>query len=112
MIAVSNLAIRSGAFALRGLSFIVPSGKYAVLMGKTGAGKTTLLEALCGFKRVESGNIRLVDRDVTGLSPADRGIGYVPQDLALFQTMTVRATPGFRPGRSVTGPGRHRPAST
>ena len=59
-------------------------------MGKTGSGKTTLLEALCGFKRIVSGSIQLDGRDVTALSPADRGIGYVPQDLALFQTMTVR----------------------
>src|SRR5580658_4327751 len=90
MIAVANLTVRSGSFALTGLSFTVPTGKYAVLMGKTGSGKTTLLEALCGFKRVQAGSVRLVDRDVTALSPADRGIGYVPQDLALFQTMTVR----------------------
>jgi molybdate/tungstate transport system ATP-binding protein len=90
MITVSNLSIRSGTFALRSLSFTVAQGKYAVLMGKTGAGKTTLLEALCGFRRIDSGTIALVDRDVTRLAPADRGIGYVPQDLALFQTMTVR----------------------
>jgi ABC-type sugar transport system ATPase subunit len=90
MIDVANLSIRAGTFLLNGLSFSVPAGKYAVLMGKTGSGKTTLLEALCGFRRVEAGTVRLVDRDVTALSPADRGIGYVPQDLALFQTMTVR----------------------
>jgi ABC-type sugar transport system ATPase subunit len=90
MIAVTNLSIRSGTFALTGLSFTVPAGKYAVLMGKTGSGKTTILEALCGFKHIESGSIHLEERDATALSPADRGIGYVPQDLALFQTMTVR----------------------
>jgi molybdate/tungstate transport system ATP-binding protein len=90
MIAVTNLSIRSGTFALTGLNFTVPGGKYAVLMGKTGAGKTTILEALCGFKHIESGSIRMGERDVTALSPADRGIGYVPQDLALFQSMTVR----------------------
>jgi molybdate/tungstate transport system ATP-binding protein len=90
MIAVTNLSIRSGTFALTGLTFTVAAGTYAVLMGKTGAGKTTLLEALCGFRRVQAGTVYLVDRDVTALSPADRGIGYVPQDLALFQTMTVR----------------------
>jgi ABC-type sugar transport system ATPase subunit len=90
MIAVEHLAVRVGAFALEDISFEVPTGDYAVLMGRTGAGKTTLLEALCGLKPVAGGSIRLNERDVTRLKPAARGIGYVPQDRALFQTMTVR----------------------
>ena len=89
-IAVENLTVRAGAFALRGVSFAVGQGEYAVLMGKTGTGKTTLLEAVCGLKPVEAGSVRLGDRDVTRLKIADRGIGYVPQDRALFATMTVR----------------------
>jgi ABC-type sugar transport system ATPase subunit len=90
MIAVTNLAVRAGAFALEGISFTAAAGEYVVLMGKTGAGKTTLLEAICGLKPVQAGSIRLHDRDVTHLKPAERGIGYVPQDLALFPTLTVR----------------------
>jgi ABC-type sugar transport system ATPase subunit len=90
MIAVEHLTVRVGAFALKDVGFEVPTGQYAVLMGRTGAGKTTLLEALCGLKPVTGGTIRLNERDVTGLKPAERGIGYVPQDRALFQTMTVR----------------------
>jgi molybdate/tungstate transport system ATP-binding protein len=90
MIAVNHLAVRAGSFALEDVSFEVPTGRYAVLMGRTGAGKTTLLEALCGLKAAASGTIQLNGRDVTRLKPAERGIGYVPQDRALFQTMTVR----------------------
>src|SRR5579884_1235493 len=90
MIAVDNLSLRSGAFAVDGVSFAVPTGAYAVLMGRTGCGKTTLLEAVCGLKPVRSGRIVLLGRDVTGLKPADRGVGYVPQDLALFPGLTVR----------------------
>jgi ABC-type sugar transport system ATPase subunit len=89
MIAVENLTIRSGGFLLRGLSFEVSSGKYAVLMGKTGSGKTTILEAICGLRTILGGAIRLDGVEVTHLPPADRGIGYVPQDLALFHTMSV-----------------------
>ena len=59
-------------------------------MGRTGRGKTTLLEAICGLRKVESGRIVLHGDDVTEWSPADRQIGYVPQDLALFPTLTVR----------------------
>jgi ABC-type sugar transport system ATPase subunit len=90
MIAVENLCVRAGSFSLDGVSFTVPTGQYAALMGKTGSGKTTLLEAICGLKPVQSGAVRLLDQDVTHLPPGARGIGYVPQDLALFPTMTVR----------------------
>jgi ABC-type sugar transport system ATPase subunit len=96
MIAVENLCVRAGSFALEGISFVVPTGRYCVLMGRTGCGKTTLLEAICGLKPVAAGHILLGSRgsrdsrDVVGLRPADRGIGFVPQDAALFSTKTVR----------------------
>ncbi len=91
MIAVDNLALRIGAFALDGVSFRVETGQYAVLMGKTGSGKTTLLEAVAGLKPVRGGRVFLMGHEVTALKPAERGVGYLPQDLALFSTMTVRA---------------------
>src|SRR3990172_1817105 len=90
MISINNLVVRAGSFLLDQISFEVPAGQYAVLMGKTGSGKTTLLEAICGLKRVLHGSIRLGGREVSRLRPAERGIGYVPQDKALFTTMTVR----------------------
>ena len=90
MIAVRNLSVRAGTFALKGISFDLPAGAYGVLMGKTGSGKTTLLEALCGLRPVVGGALEIMGRDVTRLKPAERGIGYVPQDSALFTTMTVR----------------------
>ena len=95
MIRVQNLHIRAGAFELRDLDFEVPAGKYAVLMGKTGAGKTTVLEALAGLKPVLAGRIELDQLDVTHLKPAERNVGLVPQDGALFTTMTVRDHLGF-----------------
>jgi ABC-type sugar transport system ATPase subunit len=58
-------------------------------MGQTGCGKTSLLEAVAGLRPVAGGRIVLGDRDVTRLPPGERGIGYVPQDAALFRTMTV-----------------------
>ncbi len=90
MIEVSGLSISAGAFSLTHVSFIVPPGQYTVLMGRTGCGKTTLLEAICGLRAVKAGRIKLGGREVTHLSPGQRGIGYVPQDKALFSTMTVR----------------------
>jgi ABC-type sugar transport system ATPase subunit len=95
MIHVEQLIVRAGTFVLEGISFNVPQGKYGVLMGRTGVGKTTLLEAICGLKPADAGAIRLNGTDVTRLPPAQRGIGYVPQDRALFSTQTVREQLGF-----------------
>ena len=89
MIAIENLTIRVGSFSLERVSLALDSGQYGVLMGRTGSGKTTLLEAICGLKAVHCGTIALMGRDVTRLRPAERGVGYVPQDRALFPTMTV-----------------------
>ena len=89
MILIQDLSHRIGGFHLDGISLEIPTGQYAVLMGKTGSGKTTLLEILCGLKPVQSGRIFLMAQDVTFLKPARRGIGYVPQDGALFPSMTV-----------------------
>ena len=89
MIAVRNLTVHAGSFSLSGISFNIPARAYGVLMGKTGSGKTTLLEAVCGLRPAASGSIELCGRDVTRLKAADRGIGYVPQDRALFPSMTV-----------------------
>lgn len=95
MIKVENLSVRAGAFSLDGISFQISTGDYAVLIGKTGCGKTTLWEAICGLRPIVSGSISLMERDVTHLKPAERGIGYVPQDGALFTNMTVWENLGF-----------------
>lgn len=95
MIVVDNLSVRAGQFSLTGVSFALPVGRHGILMGRTGSGKTTLLEALCGLKRLSGGSIRLGGEDVTDRKPADRGIGYVPQDGALFPSMTVEEHLGF-----------------
>src|SRR5262245_54012038 len=90
MIELLNLSIRSGAFALNNIPFSVPAGPCCALMGRAGEGKTTILEAVCGLRPVTSGRVVLGGVDVTRHKPADRGVGYVPQDLGLFPTMTVR----------------------
>jgi ABC-type sugar transport system ATPase subunit len=90
MIQLENLCLRNGSFELNDLSATIPSESYGILMGRTGCGKTTILEAICGLRpHVISGIIRLNDCDVTHLKAAERGIGYVPQDSALFETMSI-----------------------
>jgi ABC-type sugar transport system ATPase subunit len=90
VLAVENLGLRQGRFGLAGVSFTVPAGRYGVLMGRTGSGKTSVLEAIAGLRPLTAGRVVLDGRDVTRLPPAARGVGYVPQDAALFQTLTVR----------------------
>ena len=90
MIELRDVTIMAGKFALEHVSFGIASGRYAVLMGRTGQGKTTILEAICGLRSIVSGKILIHDVDVSVWPPGERGIGYVPQDLALFPTMTVQ----------------------
>lgn len=90
MIKVENIFVKVGSFRVEDVSFEVPSGGYCALMGKTGCGKTTVLESICGLKRISGGRIVLMGRDVTREKAANRGVGFVPQDLALFSTMTIR----------------------
>ncbi len=75
---------------MRNVDLDVPEGGYAALMGRTGSGKTTLLEAVTGLKPILAGSIHVAGVEVTSLKPAQRNIGYVPQDGALFAGMSVR----------------------
>ncbi len=95
MIELRDVTACSGSFRREHVSLRIESGQYGVLMGPTGVGKTTVLEAICGLRKITSGSVLLCDHDVTNLSPADRSLGYVPQDLVLFPTMTVEQQIAF-----------------
>lgn len=90
MIRLDQVTVHAGVFRLEEVSFSIPAGSHAALMGRTGAGKTTLLEAICGLRRVSAGRVWLGGRDVTMEAPGSRGVGLVPQDGALFGHLTVR----------------------
>lgn len=89
MITLESVSVDAGQFSLRGIELSIDAGQWVALMGRTGCGKTTLLESICGLRRVSSGKIFVAGVDVTYAPPSDRQVGYVPQDLALFPTMTV-----------------------
>lgn len=90
MIELERVCIRAGDFTLPDVSLRVDAGEYCVIMGKTGIGKTTILEAICGLRAVDSGQVFIDGVEVTKWTPADRNLGYVPQDIALFPTMNVQ----------------------
>lgn len=95
MILVEGMSLQVADFRLEGINISVEQGEYAALMGKTGSGKTTILEAICGLRRVSKGRIVLCGCDVTNSVPGARGVGYVPQECALFSDMTVGEHLGF-----------------
>jgi ABC-type sugar transport system ATPase subunit len=95
VIEVRDLLVHAGSFTLGPLTFCVSKGEHVAIMGRTGHGKTTLLETLCGLRTASSGTIHLGGQNVTHQPPKERGIGYVPQDLALFTTRTVRGNLEF-----------------
>ena len=90
MIECQNISLQAGEFKLKDMSLRVESGQYAVVMGKTGIGKTTILEAVCGLRKIQKGKVLIDGVEVTRWSPRDRNLGYVPQDLALFPTVSVK----------------------
>lgn len=95
MVEARGLHARAGAFHLVDVSFSVERGQYVAFMGSTGSGKTTLLETLCGLKRADAGAIFVSGVEITHARPAARGLGYVPQDSALFTTLSVRENLSF-----------------
>ncbi|MGO4691211.1 ABC transporter ATP-binding protein [Glaciibacter sp. 2TAF33] len=82
-----------GLPVLSGVSLVIPSGTRTALVGASGSGKTTLLRLIAGFSRPDNGTITLDDTVVSGphafLPAHRRGVGYVPQDGALFPHLTV-----------------------
>ncbi|MGV0633081.1 TOBE-like domain-containing protein [Mycolicibacillus trivialis] len=103
-ITVSGASKRYGDFvALDNVDFTVPQGSLTALLGPSGSGKSTLLRAIAGLDHPDSGTITIHGRDVTGVPPQQRGIGFVFQHYAAFKHMTVRGNVAF--GLKI----RHRP---
>ena len=85
-----NVAI-ADAPVLRSVSFSLPPGATAALIGRNGAGKTTTVRTIMGFTKA-SGTVRLGGQDLRHVAPHRRpflGIGYAPEDRRLFSAFTV-----------------------
>ena len=95
---------------LTGIELTVPEGSLTAILGPSGSGKTTLLRVLAGFERSDRGVITLGDRVVEDgrryLPPEERGIGYVPQEGALFPHLTVKKNIAFGLSRHERHDGR------
>ena len=77
----------SGDMALS-VNLQIQRGEFIALMGESGSGKTTLLRILSGLENAE-GNITVEGKSWRHKSPQKREIGFIFQDYALFENMTV-----------------------
>ncbi|HEX7521878.1 MAG TPA: ABC transporter ATP-binding protein [Acidimicrobiia bacterium] len=77
--------------AVDGVGFAIAAGETYGLLGPNGAGKTTTIAMLCGVLDRDSGKIMIDSAPLDGAgSPAKRGIGFVPQDVALYERLSAR----------------------
>jgi iron(III) transport system ATP-binding protein len=84
---------------LTGVDLSVPVGSITAVLGASGSGKTTLLRLIAGFERLDSGSLKIGDRVLDDgrrtVAPQYRGVGYVPQEGALFPHLTVAGNIAF-----------------
>jgi molybdate transport system ATP-binding protein len=93
-LSLKKISLRLASFTLEMDAEI--KGRITVIFGPSGAGKTSLLDLIAGLRSADSAFIQLLDTVLTDTSrnvsvpSRQRGIGYVPQDLALFPHLSVR----------------------
>ncbi|MDR5836261.1 ABC transporter ATP-binding protein [Caballeronia sp. LZ034LL] len=83
------------AAAVRDLDLKIEAGEFVTLLGASGSGKTTSLMMLAGFVEPTSGQVMIGGETVTGLAPAQRNLGVVFQNYALFPHLTVAQNLAF-----------------
>src|ERR1700689_1226026 len=90
-----------GRTVLNGISFCLPKGETKAIFGVAGSGKSTILKLALGLLKPDSGQIYVLDNDVTQMSEdalfeLRRRVGIVFQESALFDSLTVRENVAFR----------------
>ena len=93
---------------VHGLDLDIADGEFVVLVGPSGCGKSTLLRMIAGLEEISGGDIRIGDRVVNNLPPAERDIAMVFQNYALYPHKTVAREHGLRAEDARHGQGRDR----
>ena len=92
---------------LGGINLHVAAGSRTAIVGPSGSGKTTLLRIIAGFEVPDAGTVTLGDKRMANGPDAvpahQRGIGFVPQDGALFPHLSVADNVGFGLARNLPG---------
>ncbi|MEN6479871.1 MAG: ATP-binding cassette domain-containing protein [Anaerolineales bacterium] len=81
--------------ALDDLSLTIADGETLAIVGPSGCGKSTLLKVVAGLEPLDSGKVFYDERDMAEVKPADRGIGMVFQNYALYPHMKSEGNLGF-----------------
>jgi phospholipid/cholesterol/gamma-HCH transport system ATP-binding protein len=86
---------------LRGVSFDVMPGETKIILGESGSGKTLLMKLAAGLLRADAGRIWVMGQHIAEMSERDlldfrRHLGFVFQEGALFDSMTVADNVAFR----------------
>ena len=79
----------AGSPAVDGLTVRFAPGELCCLLGPSGCGKSTTLRLIAGLEQPDQGTIRIRGRDMRGLPPQQRNLGFVFQNYALFPHMDV-----------------------
>ena len=89
-IVINNLNKKFGDYpALTDINIAINQGELISLLGPSGCGKTSLLRIIAGLDFADSGTILFHGLDVTQLTAAERKVGFVFQNYALFRHMTI-----------------------
>ncbi len=80
---------------IHGVDLTIEDGEFCVFVGPSGCGKSTLLRMVAGLEETTSGSMKIGDRDVTTVDPAERGVAMVFQTYALYPHMSVEENMGF-----------------
>jgi ABC-type sugar transport system ATPase subunit len=86
---------RRSQVALNGASLWIRRGETVSVVGPTGCGKSTMLRVIAGLERPDDGTVTFDGEDVAPLTPAQRGIGLVFQNYALYPHFRVRGNIAF-----------------
>jgi len=91
MLEINSLSKSFGDIkALKEVSLRIEKGEFFGLLGPNGAGKTTLMNHIIGFLKADSGTISFNKELIKYGDPKIKNrIGYVPQDIALYQELTA-----------------------
>lgn len=74
---------------IHGIDAEIRDGEFVVIVGPSGCGKSTLLRMVAGLEEISDGEIKIGDRVVNQLEPAERDIAMVFQNYALYPHMSV-----------------------
>jgi lactose/L-arabinose transport system ATP-binding protein len=83
------------AEVIHGVSLDVKDGEFVVFVGPSGCGKSTLLRMIAGLEDISGGEVRIGEKLVNDVEPADRGTAMVFQSYALYPHMTVEQNLSF-----------------